>query len=407
MIAEIITIGTEIVMGNILNTNSLFLSQNLTELGIEVHFHTSVDDDKNRLESVIKTAIDRADLIITTGGLGPTKDDVTKEIISKALGLDIELDKSMEDNIMKIFKNSNSMMTDSNKKQALKPKGSNFIKNELGTAPGIYIEKNFTKIIMLPGPPMEMEFMFEKNVKNLIKEDFNIITQSINIIGIGESSLECRLDNLNLNSKNTSILTFAKQEIVEISIVSKGKDKKIIENEVINIVSIIKKEFNGYIYPYDHFNLEEIVINLLNKKNITLAVCESITGGMISSKLTKVEGASNVFNRGIISYSNISKIDELGVKRETLEKYGPVSEEVAYEMAKGLFDKSKVDIALSTTGLAGPSGASKEKPIGLVYICIVSKKFEKVFKFKFNGNRNSIQEKTTNKALNELINLIK
>ncbi len=308
---------------------------------------------------------------------------------------------------MKIFKNSNSMMTDSNKKQALKPKGSNFIKNELGTAPGIYIEKNFTKIIMLPGPPMEMEFMFEKNVKNLIKEDFNIITQSINIIGIGESSLECRLDNLNLNSKNTSILTFAKQEIVEISIVSKGKDKKIIENEVINIVSIIKKEFNGYIYPYDHFNLEEIVINLLNKKNITLAVCESITGGMISSKLTKVEGASNVFNRGIISYSNISKIDELGVKRETLEKYGPVSEEVAYEMAKGLFNKSKVDIALSTTGLAGPSGASKEKPIGLVYICIVSKKFEKVFKFKFNGNRNSIQEKTTNKALNELINLIK
>lgn len=407
MIAEIITIGTEIVMGSVLNTNSLFLSQKLTELGIEVHFHTSVDDDKYRLESVIKTAIDRADLIITTGGLGPTKDDITKEIISKTLGLDIELDKAMEDNIKDIFKNSNRVMADNNKKQAYKPKGSNFIENTVGTAPGICIEKKLAKIIMLPGPPLEMELMFEKNIKNLIKKDFNIITRSINLIGIGESLLESRLDNLNLNTKNTSILTFAKQEIVEISIISKGKDQKTIEDEVINIVSIIKREFSDYIYPYDYISLEEILINLLNKKNITLAVCESITGGMISSRLTKVAGASSVFNRGIVSYSNIAKIEELGVKKETLEKYGPVSQETAYEMAKGLLNKAKVDIALSTTGLAGPGGASEGKPLGLVYICIVSKKSEKVFEFNFKGNRNSIQEEATRKSLDQLINFIK
>lgn len=188
MIAEIITIGTEVVMGNVANTNSLFLSRKLTKLGIEVYFHTSVDDNIDRLESVIKTAINRSDLIITTGGLGPTKDDMTKEIVSKALGLDIESDKDMENNIKDIFKKANWMMTDSNKKQALKPKGSKFIKNELGTAPGIYIEKDFAKIIMLPGPPAEMELMFEKSVNALVKEDFNIITKSINVIGIGESS---------------------------------------------------------------------------------------------------------------------------------------------------------------------------------------------------------------------------
>lgn len=407
MIAEIITIGTEVVMGNVANTNSLFLSRKLTKLGIEVYFHTSVDDDIDRLESVIKTAINRSDLIITTGGLGPTKDDMTKEIVSKALGLDIESDKDMENNIKDIFKKANWMMTDSNKKQALKPKGSKFIKNELGTAPGIYIEKDFAKIIMLPGPPAEMELMFEKSVNALVKEDFNIITKSINVIGIGESSLESKLLSLKLNTQNTSVLTFAKEEFVEIEIISKGKNKKIIEDELLNIINIIKREFSDYIYPYNCLSTEEIIINLLNEKQMTLAVCESITGGMISSRLTKVAGASSVFNRGIISYSNISKIDELGVKKETLEKYGPVSKETAYEMAKGLFDKSVVDIAISTTGLAGPSGATEEKPIGLVYICIITDNLEKNFKFNFDGNRNLIQEKATVEALNEIRNAIK
>ena len=266
MIAEIITIGTEVVMGNVANTNSLFLSRKLTKLGIEVYFHTSVDDNIDRLESVIKTAINRSDLIITTGGLGPTKDDMTKEIVSKALGLDIESDKDMENNIKDIFKKANWMMTDSNKKQALKPKGSKFIKNELGTAPGIYIEKDFAKIIMLPGPPAEMELMFEKSVNALVKEDFNIITKSINVIGIGESSLESKLLSLKLNTQNTSVLTFAKEEFVEIEIISKGKNKKIIEDELLNIINIIKREFSDYIYPYNCLSTEEIIIKYISNK---------------------------------------------------------------------------------------------------------------------------------------------
>ncbi|OLS01776.1 competence/damage-inducible protein A [Tissierella creatinophila] len=407
MVAEIITIGTEVVMGSILNTNSFFLSQKLIELGIEVHFHTSVDDNEKRLESIIKTAISRADLIITTGGLGPTKDDMTKEIIAKALGLNIELDKTMENNIIDMFTNGNWVMTDNNQKQAFKPTGSKFIENTIGTAPGIYIEKDSKKIIMLPGPPVEMELMFEKGVINLIKDDLNIITRSINLVGIGESSLESKLNNLNLNSRNFSVLTFAKKGVVEIKIIAKGKDKNKLEEEIINRIEIIKEEFNDYIYSYDSISLEEVIIDLLNKKRWTLAVAESITGGIISSKLTKIAGASSVFNRGLITYSNTSKIEELGVKKESLNKYGPVSKETAYEMAKGLFLKSNVDIALSITGLAGPGGGTQEKPIGLVYIGIITNKFEKVFKYNFNGNRNLIQERAAVKALDEIRKLIK
>ena len=185
MIAEIITVGTEVVMGNTINTNSLFLAQQLTELGIEVHFHTSVDDEDLRLKSVIKIALSRADLIITTGGLGPTKDDMTKEVISDVLKLDMDLDKDMENNIINMFNNGKWNMTKNNQKQAYKPKSSKFITNEIGTAPGIYIEANSKKIIMLPGPPIEMELMFKNYVVNLIKEDLNILSRSINIVGFG------------------------------------------------------------------------------------------------------------------------------------------------------------------------------------------------------------------------------
>lgn len=407
MIAEVITIGTEVVMGNVLNINSFFLSQKLTELGIEVHFHTSVDDNENRLESIIKTSIGRADLIITTGGLGPTKDDMTKEIISKSLGLNIKLDKTMENNIINMFTNENWLMVDTNQKQAFKPIGSSFIENTIGTAPGIYIEKDSKKIIMLPGPPVEMELMFKKSVINLIKQDLNIVTHSINVVGLGESYLESKLNDLKLSSENHSILTFAKEGIVEIKIILKGNNKKLLEEELENIIKTIEEEFDEYIYSYGSISLEEVIINLLKKKGWTLALCESITGGMISSKLTKIAGASSVFNRGLVTYSNASKIEELGVKQETLDRYGPVSKETAYEMAKGLFLKSKVDIALSTTGLAGPGGATVGKPIGLVYICIVTSNFEKIFRYNFNGNRNLIQESATVKALDEIRKIIR
>ncbi len=402
MIAEIITIGTEITTGSTLNTNVRYLSQRLLELGIETYYQTSVDDDKSRLTDVINIALNRANLIITTGGLGPTNDDLTKEIVSEALGLELEEDYNMEKKIKTMFYNMNRRMTDNNKKQAKKPKGSNFIENTIGTAPGIFITKGDKKIILLPGPPREMKLMFEKDVVPLIKEDYFIISKSVNTIGIGESSLETRLLEMNLDTENTSVTTFPSEGSVEIKIISRGKNKKLLEKEITEVINIIEDNLKEHIYGYNNTKIEEAIVQLLKEKNYTLGLCESCTGGLISSKITKVPGASQVFDRCIVSYSNDSKMQELNVSEKTLQEYGAVSEETAYEMAKGLMDKSNLDIVLSVTGIAGPDGGTPKKPVGLVYFCVMTKDEHKIIKANFNGNRTLIQTRAAMKALDEI-----
>ena len=402
MIAEIITIGTEITTGSTLNTNAFYLSQKLLELGIENHYQTTVDDDEGRLKDVIHIALNRADIIITTGGLGPTKDDLTKEVISDAIGLELEHDPIMEEKIKNIFDRIGRCMTNNNIKQATKPKGSLFIENRIGTAPGILINKDNKKIIMLPGPPKEMTLMFEDNVKDLIHDDLIIITKSVNTIGIGESSLESHLMELELSTSNTSIATFAKDGTVEIKIISKGKDKEEIQSEIDYIVERLNEEFKDYIYGYDNLRIEEVIVKKLMDKGYKIGLCESCTGGLISSMITKVPGASNVLDRAIISYSNTSKMEELNVEKTTLENYGAVSEETAYEMAKGLFGKANLDIVVSVTGIAGPDGGTEEKPVGLVYICIMTKDEYEIIKCNFNGNRNLIQNRAAIKVLDEI-----
>ncbi|NLY47129.1 MAG: competence/damage-inducible protein A [Tissierella sp.] len=402
MIAEIITIGTEITTGSTLNTNAFFLSQKLFEIGAETYYQTTVDDDEKRLMDVINIALNRSDLIITTGGLGPTKDDMTKEVISKALGLELELDPVMEENIKNLFDRMGRCMSNNNVKQATKPKGSSFIENSIGTAPGIYINKDNKKLIMLPGPPREMKLMFNNHIKDLIHDDLFIVSKSVNTVGIGESSLESKLVELNLASVNTSIATFAKDGTVEIKIIGKGKDKEQIQLEINSIIKTIDEEFDKYIYGYDNVELEEIVVKKLINKGYKIGLCESCTGGLVSSLITKVPGASNVLERAIVSYSNSSKIEEVNVKSATLEKYGAVSEETAYEMAKGLMDKVNLDLVVSITGIAGPDGETEDKPIGLVYICIMTKENYKIIKSNFNGNRTLIQNRTAIKALDEI-----
>lgn len=402
MIAEIITIGSEITTGSTLNTNSFYLSQQLFELGIETYYQTTVDDDEKRLTDVINIALNRSDLIITTGGLGPTKDDLTKEVISKSLGLELELDYDMKEKIKKMLERMGSCLTSNNMKQAYKPKGSLFIENSIGTAPGIFIEIDNKKIIMLPGPPREMKLMFDKYVKDFIHDDLSIVSRSVNTVGIGESVLEARLQELKLSSLNTSIATFAKDGTVEIKIISKGKVKEIIQSNVNSIIDKLNEEFGDYIYGYDSISLEEVVVKKLIEKKHKLGLCESCTGGLVSSMITRVPGASNVLERAIVTYSNTSKMEELNVKKSTLERYGAVSEETAYEMALGLFNKVKLDIVVSITGIAGPDGGTYEKPVGLVYICVMTKDNYKVIKSIINGNRTLVQSRAAIKALNEI-----
>lgn len=402
MKAEIISVGTELILGSTLNTNTYYITQKLSEAGINVLFHTSVIDDKKLLESVINISLSRADLIIITGGLGPTTDDLTKEVVADTLGLCLKLNQDLKNNIRKYFHKTNRTMPSNNIKQAYIPEGSKFLKNEIGTAPGIYIEHQGKIIILLPGPPKEMKLMFDNYAMPLIKQDNITIVKTINTIGIGESQLEMILKDIDIESGNSTIATYAKEGRVDIKIVSQGKNKEKIKEELSKIICKIENAIPEFIYSYDDTPIEEIVYKKLKDKNMKIAFCESCTGGLISSNFTRIPGVSEVFDRGIISYSNNSKIEELEVDKTLIDKYGAVSEEVALAMAEGLLNKSNADIALSTTGIAGPTGATEDKPIGLVFIGIALRNHSFVVKSIFNGDRNSIQNRATLKAFDEL-----
>lgn len=407
MVVEIITIGTEILIGSILNTNANYLSRQLVGLGLETHYHTTVDDDRARLKDVINIALKRADIIITTGGLGPTDDDLTKEVIAETLGLNMEKDLEAEKNLIDRFKAMKAKMTSNNLKQTFKPSGSVLISNDRGTAPGIYIDNNITKIIMLPGPPREMTYMFEKYVINLIKDKYHIVTKSINTFGIGESTLEEELKSLDIYEDGFDIATFAHLGTCEIKIIGKGTNLSTINEKIIEKTTTIGQKIGDFIYGYDNKPLEEVVITNLMKKGYTISTCESCTGGLLASKITSVPGVSKIFELGLVTYSNKVKNQELNVSKGTLEKFGAVSKEVAYEMAKGLYDMTKANVVISITGIAGPNGGTERKPVGLVHFCIMINGKENYIEKLFSGDRLAIQQRATNAALSELNKLIK
>jgi len=406
MVAEIITIGTEITMGSTLNTNSQYIANKLLDLGIETYYHTSVDDNKNRVMDVVHIALNRADLIITTGGLGPTADDITKEVVAEALELKLIKDSDMENTIRNRFKNSNREMPISNLKQGTKPENSLFLNNPFGTAPGIFINLDDKKVIMLPGPPREMRPMFNNEAIKYLSKEGSIVTRSINTIGIGESHLETQLKDIINYYPNLSISTFAKESEVEIKIIGLGDDLDSIEENMDDLVKVIHKRFNKYIYGFDNKSIEVIVYEMLKSMNYKIGFCESCTGGLVSSRFSRISGVSNVFDRSIITYSNDSKVEEVGVSINTLANFGAVSEETALEMARGLLNKANLDISMSITGLAGPEGGTTEKPVGLVFLCIYTKDRYKVIKLNSTGNRISIQNKVTTRAFFELRNFI-
>ena len=402
MKAEVISIGTEVITGSILNTNTRYLSRKLLECGIETYYHTSVEDNKDRIKEVFNIAIERSDLIITTGGLGPTEDDMTKEVVADILGLKLIQNRETMINIKNIFQSLNKDMTLNNEKQALIPEGSKIITNDIGTAPGIYIEKNSKKIILLPGPPKEIESMFDKYIIPIIKEDFSIITRSIKTIGIGESALEIKIKDIIDREKELIIATYASSDEVEIKIIAKGKDEHSLNKKIDTIIKQILSRVGDNVYSLNGETIEESILKMLKNKNYKIGFCESCTGGLITSQFTRIPGVSEVLDRSIVTYSNDSKQNELGVKKSTLDKFGAVSKEVALEMADGLLKKANLDIAVSTTGIAGPSSDSSGNPVGLVFIAIVTKSEKTVFKYNLSGDRVSIQNKVAVKAFEQL-----
>lgn len=409
MNAEIIAIGTELLLGNILNTNAQFLSRQLAELGISVYYQTVVGDNENRLKETITNALNRANIIITTGGLGPTTDDMSKETIAEALGLKLVVHKESEDKLREFFKTRNICMTNNNLKQALMPEGATVIPNNNGTAPGFIVNKDDKIVIVLPGPPNEMVPMFKDTVKNeLQKLNSGVIhSKTLKCCGIGESTIADKLKDIIDKQNNPTIAPYVTDGEVHLRVTAKAESIEEANILISKMEHEVRAIAGDYIYTDDDKTLEETIVSLLLKNNLTLSTAESCTGGLLSGRIINCSGVSDVFKEGFVTYSNEAKKSALNVKQETLAQYGAVSEETAREMVEGLVKKAKSDIGISVTGIAGPTGGTEDKPVGLVYIGFYYKDNITVSKYIFAGNRQKIRNRTVYESLNTLWKMIK
>lgn len=370
MKTAILSVGTEILFGQIVNTNTVYLSQQMNMLGFDVMYHYTVGDNPKRVEEMIDLAFQDCDLILTTGGLGPTQDDLTKEVACKALDDTLVMMDDVLEEITKYFKALGREMTENNKKQAIMPSRATVFHNDAGTAPGFALEKDGKYIICMPGPPREMKRMFQKSVVPFLQSmiDGALYYRQIRFFGIGESMLETQLLDLIDNQTDPTLATYAKEGECSLRIASKRATEEEAEHAVDEMLEKVKERVGHYIYSCDDEELAQVVADRLMEQGLTLSSAESCTGGMFASTMTDIPGISQCFDRGLVTYSNQAKMEELGVSAETLEKFGAVSEETALEMVEGLKRVSGSDVCISVTGIAGPGGGSEEKPVGLVYI---------------------------------------
>lgn len=404
MKAEIIAVGTEILLGDILNTNAQYLALQLAELGIDVYYQSVVGDNPQRLKDTIFHAFSRASLIITTGGLGPTEDDLTKETGAEYFDEELVLDERALKRIENYFNKVGRKMTENNRKQAFVPKNSTVLYNDNGTAPGIIIEKNNKILVMLPGPPKETVPMFEQQVKPYLakKQEYTFVSRVLRIAGVGESSMETIVKDLIDSQTNPSIAPYAKDAESILRITAKAKDKQQAEQMIEPVAQEIYRRFGNDIYAEGETNMQTTVAKLLIDKQKTIATAESCTGGAIASALVEYAGISSAFIDGCVTYSNASKQNRLGVKSETLQKYGAVSPQTAIEMAEGAAKTANANIGLSTTGVAGPDGGTEQKPVGLVYIGLTIDGVTTVKECHFVGNREKIRVRAVYTALDYL-----
>lgn len=397
MKAEILAVGTELLMGQITNTNAQYISQKLNSIGIDVYYHSVVGDNSGRLKESLLNALNRCDLVIMTGGLGPTQDDLTKETVADVLEKKLVLHEESLERIKLFFDRMKREMTDNNIKQAYLPEGCTVIENNNGTAPGCIVEKDAKIVVMLPGPPKEMKPMLDDTVIPYLeqKSGYKTVSKYLRVFGIGESQLEDRIMDLVDAQKEVTIATYAKEGQVTVRLTTKCKTYE----EAIFKIKPVEEEIAGRLgdnlYSTEDEELEYVASKLLIEHGITISLAESCTGGMIASRLTDVPGISKVFNRGIVSYSNEAKMENLSVSPETLEKYGAVSRQTAIEMAEGVRKTAKTDLGISVTGIAGPDGGTDQKPVGLVYVALADKSGCDCRELRLTGNRDRIRNMTT------------
>lgn len=368
-VCELISVGSEILLGDILNTDAQFLSIELARLGISVIHQSTVGDNRERLLAQLKEAADRSDIIILSGGLGPTPDDLTKEVCCEFFGKKMFLHEPTVEKIKTYFSTKGMEMAQNNLKQAMLPKDCVIFPNDNGTAPGMAIEKDGVHILVLPGPPRELKPMFRNCAVPYLMQfsDRIIVSHNIRTFGIGESLMAERVNDL-FDAENPTVAPYAKDGEALLRVTAMARTKEEAENLCEPVINEIKNRLDGFVYGVDYTCIEEAVIEKLKEKHMKVATAESCTGGLIAKRITDVPGASEVFDCGIISYANEIKHRVLGVSEDDLNKYGAVSEPVARQMAQGALKVSGADIAVSVTGIAGPDSDSTNKPVGLVYI---------------------------------------
>lgn len=403
MVVELLSVGTELLLGNIVNTNARFLAEKCALLGLSMFSQTVVGDNRERLKSAVDTAVSRSDIVILTGGLGPTEDDLTKETCAEAFGCPLVEDEHTRKRIQGFFKNSiYKEIPKNNWKQAMVPEGAIVLDNDNGTAPGIIMEKDGKRLILLPGPPNEMIPLFNGQVEPYLRRlrPGFLMSRMVKICGMGESQVEDALLDLIDSQTNPTIATYAKTGEVHVRVTASAPDEEAADSLIKPVVKEIKKRFGRAVYSVkEEETLEMAVVRLLKKHELTVATAESCTGGLAAARIVSVPGASDVFKEGFVTYSNKAKRKHLDVSKSTLKKYGAVSRETAREMAIGGAFATDSDLCIAVTGIAGPDGGTEEKPVGLVYMACCFKDHVTVEKYQFKGNRDKVRDHAVVRAL--------
>ncbi|MDU7338560.1 MAG: competence/damage-inducible protein A [Clostridium sp.] len=387
MKAEIISVGTELLLGQVINTDASYVARALSELGIDMMFSCTVGDNNGRLKEALTNALERSDLVITTGGLGPTEDDLTKEAIAECAGVPLVLHEESMERLKEHF--VGRYMGQNQIKQAMLPKGATVLLNDRGTAPGCAVETKDGKIIMMfPGPPSELVPMLHNyGIPYLMeRENASIFSMNVHVFGQGEGAVAELLSDMT-DASNPTVATYAKEGEMYVRVTAKAENAQKAEEMCRPVAEQIRERIGDCVYGINVDCLEQLIVNLLSERKLTIATAESCSGGLLAKRITDIPGSSSIFEMGAVTYANRIKTLLLDVPEEMLEKHGAVSEEVAAAMAQGIREKSGSDIGIGITGIAGPDGGTEEKPVGLIYVGLSDKKGTVVRKVKVFSQR--------------------
>jgi len=403
---EIITIGTELLLGQIIDTNASWIAQRLAEAGIDLYYKTTVGDNAGRIEAALRQALSRADVIIMTGGLGPTEDDLTRDVVAAVLGRPLRLDSDVLGHIERRFAHRKIPMPENNRKQAMIPEGAAVLHNPHGTAPGLFLRVNGRCVVCMPGVPAEMKPMLTDQVIPRIREAFGIksriVSRLLKMCGISESRVDQAIGDYFRTMRNPTIGVLAHAGEIHVRLTCKGDDPVAITRMLDELEGKIRERLGALIFGRDEEKLEALVGQLLRERGATLAVAESCTGGLIASRLTDVAGSSDYFERGMVTYSSAAKQQLLGVSRELIGDPGVVSLDVVRVMADGVRKRSGTTFGLATTGIAGPSGGTSEKPVGLVCVALAWEGGDIAREYRLHGGRELIKYRAAQMALEML-----